>query len=529
MTRKTTIVLILVFLTAISSWGQSSIPKVVMNYVSVDPATNDVKINWVKSNDVDVKGYIIFRQAEGASYYLTIDTVMAATTVTYWNRATPVTSTSSNAGLHSETYNVIAYDSLTGEESQHSKDHQTIFLTSAFRPCYAQIKLSWTPYTAWFNGVANYTVYYQIDTGPWTIFQVVNADVTNLSISNLEPDRDYNFYVEAFSGGIFKSTSNLAHEYTDMPRPPAIANFNANYASVVKENYIELSFTIDTMADVNRYELLRSDSLDGDFDVITEFTPGPSQTEILYTDYAPTGIIHYYKLQAINTCDIPFAQTTNYASNIVLTATAGNSMRNKIVWNNYYKWRKGIHHFDVFRIVDYMEPTLIAQIPYGDTIHIDRLDQFLYDPQLTILNPFLNVESPKNYLEQPIVSGLVCYFVKAIEKPGQEDDYTSTSNKVCVSQMPRVFVPNAFTPNSDLVNDLFFPYISLAGLRNYEMRIYNRWGNLVFRTLHIHQGWNGTMYDGSTPAPIGTYIYQFSFTDGDGESHEHTGQVTIVR
>lgn len=529
MTRKTVIVLILAFLAACSSWGQGSIPKVKINYVSVVPATNDVKINWAQSTDINVKGYIIYRYDPVNDFYRIIDTVTAKNIVNFTNLAVlPATSTSSEAGLHSETYSLTAYDSLVGAESELADDHRTVFLKSVFDSCRSEIKLSWTAYSTWFNGVANYKIWYSIDNGSsFNVLETLNGDIQSFNVRNLLPDINYSFYIEAFGGGTLKSTSNMVSEFTDMPRPPI--EFNANYASVLKENYIEVSFTIDTTADVNRYELLRADTLDGDFDIITEFTPGPSTTEIKYTDYAPTGITHYYKLQAINTCDVPFANTTNYASNIVLTATAENNMRNKLVWTNYFKWRKGIHHYDVYRVVDYMDPVMIAQVPYGDTTHTDRMDQFLYDPQLEIQNPFLDIENPYNYLEQPVVSGLVCYYVIGIEKPGTEEDYRSVSNKFCVSQMPRVFVPSAFTPNSDGLNDLFFPYISLAGLRDYELRIYNRWGNLVFRTVHLHQGWNGTMYDGTTRAPIGTYVYKFTFNDGDGENHKYSGQVTIVR
>lgn len=533
MTRKTIVALFLIFLAAQGSWGQSSIPKVVMNYVSVDPATNDVEISWVQSNDIDVKGYIIYRDVPGTPWYLSIDTVKARNITTFINYASPITATSSMAGTKSETYNVIAFDSITNEKSEHSDDHHTIFLESAFRPCYAEIKLNWTAYDTWFNGISNYNIYYNIDGGAWDLLEVVDGYTVNYNVHNLLPDVDYSFYIEAVSGGVYMSTSNQVTEFTDMPVPPV--DFNANYASVSAENYIDLSFTIDTAADVTKYVLLRSDSLDGDFESIMEFTPGASETLIEYTDYTPTSIIHYYKLQAINTCDVPFANTTNYCSNIVLNANALNNMRNKLIWNNYYKWDRGISHYDVYRVVDYMNPVNIAQIPYGDTVHLDRMDQFLYDPQSIMNNTYLEIENPYNYLEQPIVSGLVCYYVIGIEKPGVDADtlplpqYESKSNKVCVSQMPRVFVPNAFSPNSDDLNDTFFPYISFAGLADYELRIYNRWGNLVFRTLHIHQGWNGTMFDGSTKAPIGTYVYQFSFIDGEGESQEHTGQVTLIR
>ncbi|MEA3445772.1 MAG: gliding motility-associated C-terminal domain-containing protein [Bacteroidota bacterium] len=527
MTHKSIIVLIISFLALNFTWGQN-LPQTIMKYVSVDPPTGDVDIHWNKNSDVDVDGYYIYRYDESLQAYLFIKDVPGRNSIFIDNLAeSPATSTSSLAATKSETYSVVAYDvNVEGPHPDHVQS--TIYLSSTFRPCYAEIKLGWTPYTDWPTGVLNYKIYRKIDLGVWNLLDVVDYDINSYNVHFLEPDRDYYFYVEAI-GVEFKSTSNQVTEFTDMPHSPIV--FNANYASVSGENHIDLSFQIDTTADVIEYVLLRSDSLDGDFDTVSVFTPASDKEVITYTDYAPTNIIHYYKLIAINTCGVPYVKTTNYASNIVLEAQALDNLRNFISWTNYFDWQGGISHYNVYRKVDYFEPVLIMQLAYGDTIHLDRLDEFLYNPLADPTNPYIQIENPSDYLEQPVISGNICYYVTAYEFPFDDGDttYTSKSNEICVTQMPRVFVPNAFTPNSDGLNDLFFPFLSFAGTNQFEMRIYNRWGNLVYRTIHVHQGWNGTQYDGTTKAPIGTYIYQFSFNDGDGKKHEHTGQVTLIR
>ncbi|HPE40142.1 MAG TPA: gliding motility-associated C-terminal domain-containing protein [Bacteroidales bacterium] len=55
-----------------------------------------------------------------------------------------------------------------------------------------------------------------------------------------------------------------------------------------------------------------------------------------------------------------------------------------------------------------------------------------------------------------------------------------------------IFIPNSFTPNSDGLNDQFRPLFTYPEkIEEYSIFIYNRWGNLVFTTQNIEQGWNG--------------------------------------
>lgn len=69
------------------------------------------------------------------------------------------------------------------------------------------------------------------------------------------------------------------------------------------------------------------------------------------------------------------------------------------------------------------------------------------------------------------------------------------------------YIPNAFTPNGDGVNDLFYYSGYDLDVSNYNMQVYNRWGQLVFSGQNENDTWNGQTPDG-TIAPQGTYIYR---------------------
>jgi gliding motility-associated-like protein len=87
------------------------------------------------------------------------------------------------------------------------------------------------------------------------------------------------------------------------------------------------------------------------------------------------------------------------------------------------------------------------------------------------------------------------------------------------------FMPNAFTPNGDGKDDVFRipPQVNFA-LTNFE--IFDRWGNKVFETSDIDQGWDGK-YKGS-PADIATYIYVITGNDLNGKVF-HKGTVVLIR
>lgn len=87
-----------------------------------------------------------------------------------------------------------------------------------------------------------------------------------------------------------------------------------------------------------------------------------------------------------------------------------------------------------------------------------------------------------------------------------------------------IFVPKAFSPNNDGSNDLFL--VRGEGITQFEMKVFSKWGELVFETRDIFQGWDGNLR--GTRAPVDAYIYQIRFTDEAGNWHNVQGSVTLV-
>ncbi len=97
--------------------------------------------------------------------------------------------------------------------------------------------------------------------------------------------------------------------------------------------------------------------------------------------------------------------------------------------------------------------------------------------------------------------------------------------------LPRVtfHMPNAFTPNGDGRNDVFAGQGYLAGMQDFELSIWDRWGALLFVTENPEDGWDGSRQNAGETLPGGVYIYQVYYVDPMGEEINLKGFATLIR
>ena len=101
----------------------------------------------------------------------------------------------------------------------------------------------------------------------------------------------------------------------------------------------------------------------------------------------------------------------------------------------------------------------------------------------------------------------------------------SVSNRISVLKDPNLFHPTAFTPNGDNLNDNFTVFGQYVV--GFEMKIFNRWGELLFTTQNLQAGWDGT-YRGKE-MPEGTYTFIAHITDRAGRTFKRSGSVLLLR
>jgi gliding motility-associated-like protein len=96
------------------------------------------------------------------------------------------------------------------------------------------------------------------------------------------------------------------------------------------------------------------------------------------------------------------------------------------------------------------------------------------------------------------------------------------SNYECIDLEPQMFVPNSFTPNGDGLNDKFLP--SIMGIVSYDMKVFNRWGQLVYSG---NTPWDGMINGQATEADV--FMYSIHIMRNDRNSEFYKGMVHLIR
>jgi gliding motility-associated-like protein len=129
------------------------------------------------------------------------------------------------------------------------------------------------------------------------------------------------------------------------------------------------------------------------------------------------------------------------------------------------------------------------------------------------------------------VKGIYTYRVTAIENGGNSQK--SLSNHATAILPSHLYVPNVFTPNKDITNDVFVPKAfairekGYDGKDNYSFSIYNRWGERVFETNKLNDGWDGTFK--GKPCQEETYIYIINAMGYDNQFYYLKGSFILMK
>lgn len=156
----------------------------------------------------------------------------------------------------------------------------------------------------------------------------------------------------------------------------------------------------------------------------------------------------------------------------------------------------------------------------GESINFQATggNQYTWMPSTYLNNPY--IPNPIGYYPD---TGRITYIVHVKSEAGCEGNDTFS---VWVVGQASVFVPSAFTPNADGLNDVLTP-IGI-GYRTVDyFRIFNRWGQEVFYGTRFKMGWDGT-FNGA-PQDIGVYYWVLAMTDRFGARQVYKGDVTLIR
>ncbi|NBV68260.1 MAG: hypothetical protein EBR74_06955, partial [Flavobacteriia bacterium] len=135
-----------------------------------------------------------------------------------------------------------------------------------------------------------------------------------------------------------------------------------------------------------------------------------------------------------------------------------------------------------------------------------------------------NIDNPTHYYPSSTIGAYDVVLV-VYDANGCTDTAFATYQS---TDVVRLTVPNAFTPNGDGLNDDFLPIISNSDqVKYYRFEVYNRWGQLVFESSKTGEGWDGK-YKGKL-VQFGTYTWKVSYDVVDQDSMKANGHVTLLR
>ena len=169
-------------------------------------------------------------------------------------------------------------------------------------------------------------------------------------------------------------------------------------------------------------------------------------------------------------------------------------------------------------IVDAGNDTLIYRNTQGTLQGTTNAENYYWVPSDDISNPF-----DLNASVYPLWNKTYILFAKT-----QYGCTNFDSVHIFIEGKTQIFIPTAFSPNNDGVNDIFRivpPTLNIETLN--EFSIYNRWGEKVFTTNDISKGWNG-VYKGILQG-MEVFVWYFSAVTYDGENIFQKGNVTLIR
>jgi gliding motility-associated-like protein len=112
-----------------------------------------------------------------------------------------------------------------------------------------------------------------------------------------------------------------------------------------------------------------------------------------------------------------------------------------------------------------------------------------------------------------------------VKASSQNGNLESFSNAILYRRGAGVFVPAAFTPNDDGHNNTL--YAVAEQVKSFDFTIMNRWGNVVFHTSNLAEGWDGKI--NGTSAAVGSYVYKIVFVDDIDQKVEKRGTFMLLR
>lgn len=380
------------------------------------------------------------------------------------------------------------------------QEHCTVEVQGA--PLVNAALLKWNPYTGW--PVKEYYVYREQHKHPgkWDSIGKTPADVTEFIDTNVVCYIQHTYKVLAIELG-----GNLENSWSDTTKVKSIY-INHLPAPEIWRATVEK----DQFARIEWKEVLNSKN-PIDYYKIDKCSPGERfvtlknvkiKDSAAYND-KKTEVDNYkymYRVAAVDVCGDQ-SSGSDEAHTILLKTSLNEHFQPELLWTHYQEWPEGVAEYIVEKKNSDNSFTEIARVSSLDT-------------------QFTHAITELNCIQVPL------YRITALRNtiPSQpQSKVFSHSNHSSPQVITKIYVPNAFTPNKDLLNENFGP--KGIYILSYTMKIYNRWGEKLYESNECKNTWNG-LYKGVN-VPEGVYVYIIEAMGADGNRYLLKGDVTLLK
>jgi len=500
------LVLTLLLTLHLSSWNLQAQNIQVPQLDSISIEVDKPILAWLPNTD-NTLGYIIIRHDWNGSTFIwqVIDTVFGINQTTYTDVAVDACSAS-------QWYRLFAYGQGVNNNSLWSDTLKTILLEEPILDiCENSVFLQWSAYENMIPELDGYQVLASESGGPFFEVTTTEPGRTFYRFRNLVQNTLYSFKVRAFNPGMSRTSSSCEKtlkSYT--PKQPE--HIFIRYATVDNNDHIKVEWVADETAPISKFKILRS--IDGfNYDTISEISD--------LSNYNPAKIYideeadfnsqsYFYQIRACDSCGVDTLASANIAKTIHLSGYPSLSgTTNQLEWSAYEGWdRTEVEEYIIYRKVDDVPNPVgpLTTLPGSTTSYTDDVSNLS------------NLE------------GSFSYYVEAIENDGfngyEDIKDQSLSNEIIIEQDTKVIIPNAFTPGLP-PDDIFKPIVAFIDLEGYQLSIFNKWGQMLYKTTDPNGGWDGR-FNGEF-VPTDAYVYLIVYRTPEGQTIEERGTVTAVR
>lgn len=473
-----------------------------VDVVTIDPGTNTYTLNWTPSTNPDTWGYIIYQCISGAN--VPQDTVYGAG-ISSWTDPT-----ANGLILPANYYTVAAFDFCNFENvspTESTCQQPPHLLDIGWAQCTNFAELLWTPYNG--RDVDTYRIWVSENGGAPVIMAVLPGTDLLHTHEGVVDGITYQYYIEAtFADTPSTSTSNSRFQTISLAPGPSFAYLAA--VSVEDENTVYIKVHVENVLTTHSYHLQRRRK-DGQYytDVTVASAGGTDTVEMWDVDLPEDGVdlvlaeLQYdYLVHVVNACNDTIL-STNFGRNVLLEGLANaERLVNTLSFTDYFDWDGAISGYQIYRSeVKGDLGFVVGNLNIGQHVFEDDVSAELLTP------------------------GQFCYTVEVQEEVNSFGlAEVSFSNQLCLQMDPKIWVPNAFMVYGH--NNVFMPVIGYANFTTYNMSIYSRWGDVLFQTSEISDGWDGRWRNDLVPE--GAYVYHIEIEDGEGQLHERVGTVYML-